>query len=78
MSFVSEITDAVKLFVEPHIVAIKKDLEGLSSDVKDVVRDQKETQKQVAVISERLARLQAKFEQAEQAALARIQGGTKR
>ena len=66
-----------RVLVQPHLIAIRKDLEALSNDVHNALLDQQETKRQVGDARERLAALEAKFEQAERAAIARIQAGAK-
>ncbi len=76
MSFVSEITDAIRLFVEPHLAGLRQASERLQTDVGGLLADQKDSQKQLSSLSERLARLEARFDQAEKMALARAQAGS--
>jgi chromosome segregation ATPase len=78
MSFVSEITDAIKLFVEPQLAGLRQATERLQTDVAGLLSDQKESQKQLASLSERLARLEARFDQAEKIVLAKAQAGEPR
>lgn len=47
MSFVSEITDAIKLFVEPQLAGLRQATERLQTDVAGLLSDQKESQKQL-------------------------------
>lgn len=70
MSLVSEITDAIKLFVEPQLAGLKQSTERLQTDVSGLLADQKDSQRQLSSLSERLARLEARFDQAEKIALA--------